>query len=127
MKITPEIEANVRDMKSAGIHHRAIAHACGIGVATVSRIINENPPASGHAKPNFGELPSAKMDVLETLRGLAERCNAHKKDQDYRKIAIEADRPIAVMKTADWHLGGLDISYDSLLAHLEFLWNTPNF
>ncbi len=85
-------------------------------------------PVNGHVRPDFGKLPDKKVDVITELRGLAESTQDHNKDdRDYRRIAIAADRPIAVMKSADWHLGGLDVAYDALLSHLDFLWNTPDF
>lgn len=81
-----------------------------------------------HPMPQFDKRPSNKLDVLDTLRKLADVTK--KEDgvnKDYAKIAIETGRPIAVMKAADFHLGGLDVSYDALVKHYEFLLNEPAF
>jgi len=81
-----------------------------------------------HPIPNFDERPSNKVDVIKTLQSLSERVNQHKDvDKDYAKIVIKSDKPIAVMKAADLHLGGLDISYDSLLNHYKFLLEEERF
>jgi hypothetical protein len=81
-----------------------------------------------HPKPDLGELPSKKVNVMGMLKQAAERANGHNSDnKDYRKITIETDKPIAVIKSADWHFGGLDISYGALAQHLKFLWKASRF
>jgi transposase-like protein len=82
-----------------------------------------------HNKPNFAEIPSQKVDPVEMLKAAAARVkfNRDLKPPDYNMVTIQTDQPIAIMKSADWHFGGIDIDYESLLAHLQFLWDTPNF
>jgi len=113
----------------AGMTHREIAELRGVGVATVSRIRNARPAPvpKQQAKPQFGELPQQVRSSLDILKSAITRSSEHHIDKDYRKITIDVDQPIAVMKAADLHFGGLDVDYGSLLAHCEFLLNTPNF
>jgi len=78
-------------------------------------------------KPDFGNMPQRKTDPIKMLQGVINVTSSHDTDDDYRQISIDTDKPIAVMKAADLHLGGLDVDYPSLLANLKFLLETPNF
>lgn len=83
--------------------------------------------ATGHVPPDFGERPDKPLDMMGFLDRAAMRSEGHERtpDSDYKKIVIETDRPIAVMKAADLHFGGLDVDYLSLREHLRFLFETP--
>lgn len=81
-----------------------------------------------HPLIEFGTLPSNRVDVVGQLSELAEKISKRRQgNKDYAKVSIKTDRPIAVMKGADFHLGGLDIAYDSLLAHYKFLLEEEGF
>ena len=81
-----------------------------------------------HTQIEFPLLPSNKINVLSELQDLADRTKkSQSTEKDYAKIAIKAGHPIAVMKGSDFHLGGLDVSYDSLLNHYKFLLEEPGF
>jgi len=83
---------------------------------------------SKHPIPNFLKKLERDTNVIRELGRLAERVKEHnREDKDYCKIAIKTDRPIAVIKAADLHLGGLDVDYASLLEHYKFLLEEPNF
>jgi hypothetical protein len=83
---------------------------------------------SEHVFPDFMKKLEKNVNVLDTLSKLVERVSEHKtEDKDYCKIAIKTGKPIAVMKAADLHLGGLDVDYKSLLDHYTFLLKEPNF
>jgi len=125
--ITEEQKQTVRELLSQGESYGAIREQTGFSKSTISKIKAEKPKTE-HAKPDFGNLPDKKIDVNKMLQDLAERSKAHNKDnKDYRKIAIEVGRPIAIMKAADLHLGGLDVSYESLQRHYDFLLKRKDF
>jgi len=113
----------------AGMTHRQIAESRGVGVSTVSRIRNARPAIAPteQIKPQFGELPKHQRSSLDMLRAAITRSSSHAVDPDYRKITIAANQPIAIMKASDLHFGGLDVDYESLLAHCQFLLDAPNF
>lgn len=95
-------------------------------VQKVSKLPVSGPIGGEHRKPDFGAAPANRVDVLDVLAKAAARAEDHNgENKDYRRIVIETDVPIAVMKSADWHFGGLDISYESLAAHIQFLWRVP--
>jgi hypothetical protein len=89
--------------------------------------VMSNESESDHQKPDFTEKPSKRIDVIKTIQILANRVKDHPKKSDYDKVVIKTDKPIAIMKAADFHFGGLDISYESLLQHVKFLMETDNF
>ena len=130
-KTSKELEIKVVAALAEGHSLRQVAKTFGIGKSTAGRIRKDYadapPKEQEHVKPNFGKLPSKKIDVLAELKRLAAISQKHGKDDDYRKIEIPATGMIAVMKAADLHLGGLDIDYQSLLEHYEFLLTKPNF
>lgn len=114
--------------------HRAIASALGASKSHVGSVLKgwatpatrPGPILEHHRKPAFDKLPERKVDVLDMLRKAAERVDGHKKDsKDYHRIVIDTDKPIAVMKAADLHFGGLDVDYKSWLKHVQFLLDTP--
>ena len=84
-----------------------------------------------HVPPNFFDFlkeKGKKPIVLDTLDALVKRTENHNdKIKDYRRIAIETNKPVAVMSAGDLHMGGLDISYRSLAEHYRFLLDTDNF
>jgi len=69
------------------------------------------------------------MDVCAALVQAAKRRSLTDsgEDRDYARVAIQTDQPIAVMKSADWHFGGMDVDYAALLQHVRFLLDTPGF
>jgi transposase-like protein len=83
---------------------------------------------TAHPQLCFDERPSNRVNVIDELADLARIAEKNNKgDKDYAKIAIKANRPIAVMKGADFHLGGLDVSYGALLDHYKFLLQEEGF
>jgi len=80
-----------------------------------------------HAVPRFDERPDEKFDVMGWLDRAASVAAPHHKtyDKDYRRISIKTDQPIAIMKSADWHFGGLDVDYAALREHVRFLYDAP--
>jgi hypothetical protein len=118
-----EKQAIAGDKIRSGDSNRQVAKRHGVNESTVRRLLS----SPRHAKPNFTRPPQRKVDPVEYLKQAAARVRGHKKDEDYAMIRIDASQPVAVMKAADLHFGGLDIDYDSLLAHTTFLLNTPNF
>ena len=127
MKITDEIKRKVLESIDAGMPHRSIAREFGMGVATVSLIRNEKKPHV-HINPKF-DVPleeGHRVDPIAFLDDAIRRTEGHAKDRDYHKIVIDTKEPIAIMKAADFHFGGLDVDYEALKAHAEFILNTPN-
>ena len=81
-----------------------------------------------HPHPDFLKKLDKDVNPIDILTKLAGRVDEHKReDKDYCKIAIKTGKPIAVIKAADLHLGGLDVDYKSLLAHYQFLLNEERF
>jgi hypothetical protein len=127
-KLDKATKEQVLSLIEQGMNHRQIAEELGLGVGTISKIRNETPdPPLSHPKPSFDLPPHAPLDPVEFLRKAAERTKSHSTDKDTRTIKIATSKPIAVMKAADLHFGGLDIDYASLQAHVEFLLNNDNF
>lgn len=128
-----DVLTETKRLIAAGVSHREIADLLKISVGTVSSIRNGKyddlaaPVSTTHRKPEFGEMPTNKVDPLEVLNYACERTQRHKGDQDYRLIGIDTDQPIAVMKAADLHFGGLDVDYHALREHVRFLLATDNF
>lgn len=109
-----------------------LAEATGTSRGTVRRALAAVPVVPDgepdHRKPDFGNMPTNEVDIIGMLMAGALRAEKHhESEKDYREITIETDRPIAVMKAADLHFGGLDISYRALAAHAKFLLDTPGF
>ena len=77
-------------------------------------------PDPDHRHPDFSTAPSERIDVCELLSRAVTRAgkNPDAPDKDYAQVIIPTDKPIAVMKSADWHFGGLDVDYAALLAHV---------
>ena len=80
-----------------------------------------------HNAPDFGEPPKEPINVLEWCDRAITRTTGHEKAKDYYRIVIKTDKPIAVMFSADWHFGGLDVDYVALKRHYDFLLNVPGF
>lgn len=103
----------------------------GIAETTLRKWLKEDEPTSSvgdHPIPQFDKRPSNKLDVISTLRKLAD--DTKKEDgvhKDYARIAVKTGQPIAVMKAADLHLGGMDIAYDALACHYQFLLQEERF
>jgi hypothetical protein len=127
-RISDETQQKIMQMIEAGRTHRAINAVTGVSLGQISNVRrNMSIPESNHRKPDFGELPIKKTDPIATLKLACERTNAHVIDKDYHKIYINSQVPIAVMKAADFHFGGLDVDYPSLLQHTKFLFENDNF
>jgi len=78
-------------------------------------------------KPRFDELPKAPEDPVALLEEAAKRTSYHKTTPDYHRIVIKTNKPIAIMKAADLHYGGLDVDYQALMEHVRFLFENDNF
>lgn len=132
----------IDDVKMYRQHHSQAetAEFFKIATGTVSNIVKGRVQAiedalSGddalpedHPKPDLGNLRKKPMNVLDALADLADRTEGHNSETlDYHRIVIQTDQPIAIMKAADLHLGGMDVAYRSLLGHYEFLLKQPRF
>ncbi|RLI98387.1 MAG: hypothetical protein DRP08_08180 [Candidatus Aenigmatarchaeota archaeon] len=130
-RVPAEIKAEILRLLDAGWSFRAIARETGVGHSTITQVKQSRPIAaelSGeHVKPDFTVRRERAPDPLDLLRQAVERTEQHPADSDYAKIVIDTDRPIAVMKAADLHFGGLDVDYKALLAHAEFLFAAKGF
>ncbi|MBN2212281.1 MAG: transposase [Sedimentisphaerales bacterium] len=113
----------LEDYRQSGESIRTVAGRHNIDESTLRRWIKK----SRHIKPDFCNPPHRKVDPIKFLHHADQRVGKHQFDQDYTQIRIKTDRPIAIMKVADIHFGGLDVDYSSLLAHTEFLFNNPHF
>jgi len=82
-----------------------------------------------HIHPNFSTAPNQRIDVCDLLSRAATRTakNPGEADKDYAQVTIQTDKPIAVMKSADWHFGARDVDYAALLTHVKFLLDVPGF
>lgn len=119
--------------RASGIPISSYARQHGIAVDTLKRWVNESSfdnaaDAVDHPMPQFDKRPSNKLDVLATLRKLADDTKKEEGvHKDYAKIVVPTNRPIATMKAADLHLGGMDIAYGALLRHYQFLLEEERF
>lgn len=133
MKLSETTIKAIQELKHQGLSHRAIASQLHVGLASISKYSKTIPaeewasPSDKHPKPQFDTPPKKTIDPLAFLAQAIERTEHHPIDPDYCKITIPTDEPIAIIKAADFHFGGLDIDYASLLEHSEFLLDTPNF
>ena len=97
-------------------------------VRPIEEFIAPNALPADHPKPDLGNLKSRSVNVLKMLGDLADRTEAHNTGtMDYHKVAIKTNQPIAVMKAADLHMGGMDVAYRALAEHYEFLLKQPRF
>lgn len=78
-----------------------------------------------HQPPDFGTLPAQPVNVMAYLDEAERLTKNTPKPKDYWRIVIETDVPIAIMKAADFHFGGLDVDYASLKDHIAFLLDVP--
>lgn len=130
-RISKEMKIKVIEMLKAGLTQAKIAKAIGRSIGTVNAIRKtikvEKEPS--HPKPEFDPMKRklSTTNPITFLRQAVDRVGLKSKDEDYAKIAIQTNKPIAVMKAADFHFGGLDVSYDALLTHIEFLLKVDNF
>lgn len=87
----------------------------------------EPTPLPEHEPPDYGEPPEKPIDIMAWLDRVGKRMDGHTPAKDYHRITIPTDRPIAVMYSADWHFGGLDVDYTALRRHYHFLLREPGF
>jgi len=82
-----------------------------------------------HPVPDLGVAPTTEVDLLDTVGRMMRRAATYTKepDKDYARVVIETDDPVAVMYSADWHFGGIDVDYAAWHAHLKFLLDEPRF
>ena len=128
-RITEETKQRARTLRDDGMGFAAIGETLGIAASTAFSICQGRlviVDTLAQPKPDFGRLPAKKVDPLSILKDAMARVDKHQIDPDYRKIVIPTGEPIAVVKTADWHFGGLDVDYKSLYDHADFILNTPN-
>jgi len=114
-------QAIIDDKLATGDSNYVVAERHSVSERTVRRIIK------GHVKPDFTTPPYRKVNPIKTLEFAAQRVKKHRTDKDYQKIMIKTVKPIAIMKTADIHFGGLDIDYEELLSNVRFLLENDNF
>lgn len=131
-KVSSKTEKQIRAMLASRQTCAEIRSETGVGNSAITRIKNEikgehEVASAKHPKPRFDMPPARKIDPLAILRQAADRVAEHPPDPDYHKIVIPTDIPVAVMKAADFHFGGLDVAYEALMAHAEFLLKVPNF
>ena len=130
-KISQEIEDAIYEESDKS--YRYLMDKYNVSSSTINRIKKRETEyirqtIEDHPKPDLGKLPTKKVDILKVLGMLSERADDHNKDStDYREIAIKTGKPIAVMKAADLHMGGLDVSYKAILNHYKFLLKAERF
>ena len=123
----------ILELHSQGLSQRDIGSQVGLSKSTIGNVVKKHANAPQeepalHRKPQFDITPSNKINVLEVLQNLTERTSQHnQKIQDYAKVTIDTDRPIAVIKAADLHLGGMDVSYEALMTHYRFILERDDF
>jgi hypothetical protein len=111
-----------------GLTNTQLAKKYNVSRGTVTNILKaEEIEPDEHPRPCFEVKVLKKRDPVAILEAAAARVESHRTDVDYHKIAIDTKRPIAIMKAADLHFGGLDVDYSSLLAHVKFLKQNKNF
>ena len=118
-------------LRNSGMSMRGIARELNTSYHQVKMCLMApiDELSSDHPKPEFDwdKRKPAKVDPLVVLDAAIKRTTSHTIDEDYAKIVIKTNKPIAVIKAADLHFGGLDVDYRALRAHVEFLLNSPNF
>lgn len=70
-----------------------------------------------------------ELDWRNSLKQAAVYVERHKKtssSQDQATVKINTSDPIAVVYSADWHLGSVSIDYDSLINHIEYILENDN-
>jgi len=90
----------------------------------------QSKPADDHPMPDFATPPPERVNLDDWLSRAQTISNAHgtgDRDKDYQRVVIETDEPIAVMMSADWHFGGLDVDYGAFAKHVHFLLERPGF
>ena len=101
-------------------------HALGLDVAWREKRASSKPVAEcDHQPPDFGSPPEERIDTMAYLEEAERRTKTRPKTKDYWRIVIETDLPIAIMKAADFHFGGLDVDYASLKDHIALLLEVP--
>jgi hypothetical protein len=100
-----------------------------LGMSRTSESVQSGVLEVLHEHPDFATPPVAPLNVLGWLDRVARRTelSGPKIDKDYARVVIETDEPIAIMKTADWHFGGIDVDYRAFERHVRLLYDTPGF
>ena len=130
---TDYVNQIVHEFENSGESKVNFAREHGISPTTLTNWLSTSggkEPAieQNHPYPDFMKKLDKKIDVVDVLQKLAERTESHNEpDKDYCKIAIKTDKPVCVLMAADLHLGGLDVNYQSLLEHYQFLLNEDRF
>lgn len=86
-------------------------------------------PDSTHMKPLFIDKKVGEFNWRETLNLMEQSQQLHdanKWSQESCKIKLEVDRPIAIVLSADWHLGSTAVNYAVWKKDIETFMNTPN-
>jgi len=128
----------LRDLATGELGYVRIGRKWGVSKQAVARLNakyrpRENPECLEsaapelHVKPDFSRPPLAALDPVAFLKQAVERVRQHPTSPDEATVTIKTDKPVAVMMSADWHFGGLDVDYSALQHHVEFLLNTPSF
>jgi len=129
-KLSDEMIQHIQELRQQNVPCRKIARDLGISTSTISKYakgVSAPTETEHHVKPRFDLPPQKPVDPIKFINQAIERIGQHPIDPDYCKIEIDTTEPIAVMKAADFHFGGLDVDYQSLQEHLKFLLETPNF
>lgn len=104
----------------------------GNGLWEQAREIAEHggPEPKQHVAPQFPDLVEEEFDWREWVKAAVEMQDLHQRaeiTQNTCTVDLTAvDRPIAVMFTADWHLGSLGTDYRSWMQDIEYVIDTPD-
>ncbi len=109
---------------------RELRASRGFTVETAPADLPGAAPQSGgaHAMPDLGLAEQKQKTVFDWLDCAAVRNQGHEASDstDHKCVTIRTDQPIAVMKSADWHFGGVDVDYAAMREHFRFLFDVPN-
>ena len=93
-----------------------------------------SPPATSileqaHPVPDFATPPAKRVNLAEWLDRAKKITALHGdgREKDYARVVIETDEPVAIMMSADWHFGGMDVDYGAFEKHVQFLLERPGF
>lgn len=120
----------IEEFYNSGLSRTEFSRQVGISRKTLYRILKKEETQKINSFPQFFIKNNKKTeeDVFNILSNLVERTKAHNNTQDYSKIKINSKaKTIAIIKAADLHLGGLDVSYEAFIEHYKFLLQEENF
>lgn len=86
-------------------------------------------PSPNAIPPVFQDLKVSEMDwrdALGAIRAVQAVVRAADNGQSEARVSIDADEPIVLCPTADWHLGSLAVDYDAFEHNIDFVLGTPH-